>query len=146
MESQLSIEMKGIKFSASGSSEWVDAKYSAFLNDLSSVGQGKAAATALGAAADMTDTDVGPLAIFLKDSVVGANQNNRFLATAIWLKRQGQKIITTAIVVKSLAEAQQQRLGNPADVLNKNVKKGFCVKSGEGFYVTPEGEESLKRA
>ena len=85
-----------------------------------------------------------PLAIYLKQKNVGANQNNRFLAAAVWLKSKGQNTIKTTEVVKALAEAQQQRLGNPSDILNQNVKKGFCVRSGDGFYVTPEGEASLR--
>lgn len=80
---------------------------------------------------------------FLKQKKIGSSQNNRFLAAAIWLKLRGQSTPKTSEVVKALADTQQQRLGNPADVLNQNVKKGFCVKSGDGFHVTPEGEGSL---
>lgn len=86
-----------------------------------------------------------PLAIFLKQKNVSASQNNRFLAAAIWLKLKGQATVRTSDVVKALADAQQQRLGNPADILNQNVRKGFCVKTGDGFYVTPEGEDSLTK-
>ena len=145
-EAHLEVQIGITKFVAEGSTAWVDAKYESFLAQLAGTGefsshhnmplQNKNSIT------DEEGTKI-PLAVFLKEASVGANQNKRFLATAIWLKHQGQKIIQTAAIAKELAEAQQQRLGNPADILNQNVRKGFCVKTSDGFYVTPEGEASL---
>ncbi len=150
-EAQLGIEIGAMKFNAGGSQAWVDAKYEGFLAlvkemDTHPARPAKVRVNEDGEPGDTTVSEVGPLAIFLKTKSVGANQNKRFLAAAVWLKRQGQSNIKTAAVVKALADAQQQRLGNPADILNQNVKKGFCVKIGDGFYVTPEGEESLTAA
>jgi len=145
-EARLAIEIGTMKFNAEGTETWVDAKFDAFITQVKELGfQPSRPSKMNGNGADTTEApgDVGPLAIFLKEVNAGTSQNKRFLATAVWLKRQGQTTIQTASVVKALAEAQQQRLGNPADILNQNVKKGFCVKAGEGFYVTPEGEESL---
>jgi RNA polymerase-interacting CarD/CdnL/TRCF family regulator len=144
-EASIQIEVGRVKFIAQGSPDWVDKKYEEFLRHISDLQKHLPAAEA-----PTTDqrklileqTDV-PLAIFLKNFKVGSSQNNRFLAAAVWLKLKGQNVVKTAEVVKALADAHQQRLGNPADILNQNVKKGFCVKSADGFYVTPEGEESL---
>jgi hypothetical protein len=149
-EAHLEIEIGAAKFTAEGSATWVDAKYDAFISQLKEVGSlvirsSHEKAPSQKKVGDVVQ-DVGPLAIFLKERNVGANQNKRFLATAVWLKRQGRTILQTAEVAKALSDAQQQRLGNPADILNQNVKKGFCVKTGDGFYVTPEGEESLAQS
>ena len=138
-----------LKFVADGSDEWVDAKYEIFMARIADM---QSHMLASGAPVESVRTSdhidalppVPPLAIFLREKSVGANQNNRFLATVVWLKRNGHKTVKTTDVVKALADAQQQRLGNPADILNQNVKKGFLVKVDDGFYVTPEGEESLK--
>lgn len=147
-EARLEIEFGTTRFNAEGSQTWVDAKYENFITQVKELGvqptrSPKGKVNGEQSDGDVSNEEVGPLAIFLREKNVGANQNKRFLATAVWLKRQGQTTIQTASVVKALAEAQQQRLGNPADILNKNVKKGFCVKTNDGFYVTPEGEESL---
>ncbi|KAA6460292.1 hypothetical protein DYQ86_14735 [Acidobacteria bacterium AB60] len=145
-EARLAIEIGTMKFSAEGTETWVDAKLEVFISQIRELGIQSSRPSKVngngGSTAEMP-VDAVPLAIFLKEVSAGTSQNKRFLATAVWLKRQGQTNIQTASVVKALAEAQQQRLGNPADILNQNVKKGFCVKAGEGFYVTPEGEESL---
>jgi hypothetical protein len=144
-EAHIQIEVGKVRFTAEGSPEWVDKKYEEFLRHM---GELQKQSPLLEGSTKHGESNEGqsdmPLAIFLKQKNVGSSQNNRFLAAAIWLKFKGQSVIRTTEVVKALAEAQQQRLGNPADILNQNVRKGFCVKSGEGFYVTPEGEESLK--
>ena len=148
MEACLEVDFGGFKFHAEGSSAWVDEKYDVFVSQMKSmsIDPAKPKNSSGNKGTDSDVQDVGPLALFLKAKNVGSNQNDRFLATAIWLKLQGQTIIKTAGVTKALAEAQQQRLGNPADVLNKNVKKGYCVKNGDGFYVTPEGVSHLGNA
>lgn len=67
----------------------------------------------------------------------------RFLVTADWLRRRGQSL-TSGAVAKALVDNQQSRLANPADCLNKNVAKGFCEKTKEGFFITPEGLKELE--
>ncbi|MBZ5594987.1 MAG: hypothetical protein LAP39_22320 [Acidobacteriia bacterium] len=71
------------------------------------------------------------------------NQTKRFLATADWLRLRGETELTTAKVSKALSDNHQKRLGNPADCLNHNVRKGHCEKSGEGFFITPDGLRDL---
>jgi hypothetical protein len=144
-EAHIQIEIGKVKFTAEGSPDWVDKKYQEFLVQMGELQKNLPmieAPAVEGRKADVDPPNV-PLAIFLKQKNVGANQVSRFLAAAIWLKRQGKSNVKTGEVVKALADAQQQRLGNPSDILNQNVKKGFCVKTGDAFYVTPEGEASL---
>jgi hypothetical protein len=146
-EAHLAVEIGTMKFNAEGSEAWVDAKFDTFIARVKELGIQPSCptkATGDGEETHEAGGEVGPLAIFLREANAGTSQNKRFLATAVWLKRQGQTATQTASVVKALADARQQRLGNPADILNQNVKKGFCVKTGDGFYVTPEGEESLR--
>jgi hypothetical protein len=61
----------------------------------------------------------------------------------VWLEAKGQKRIQTVDVTKALKEANQTRIGNPADSLNKNVSKGHCEKDGKQFFVTDDGKSSL---
>ncbi len=84
------------------------------------------------------------LGTFLKDRNIGNNQVSRFLATAIWLGRRGNKTPTTSDVTKALRDNHQPRLTNSADCLNKNVNKGFCEKQGNQFFVTPTGLAAIK--
>lgn len=146
-EARVEVTIGAYKFLAEGSEKWVDQNYQTFLSRVDSLPNTASTdnATKTGGAAGQSSNEkpVGPLAIFLKDKKVGANQNNRFLATAMWLKLNGQAVLKTSDVIKALAQAQQQRLGNPADILNQNVSKGYCVKTGDGFYITPEGEDSF---
>ena len=66
----------------------------------------------------------------------------KFLATAAWLHAKGSKRLTTADVSKALDDNNQGKLTNASDSLAKNVKKGYCEKSGRQFYVTDEGTKS----
>lgn len=84
-----------------------------------------------------------PLASHIKSKGGDRSQNDRFLATADWLRRRGNATIITTNVTKALSENQQKRLSNPSDALNQNVKKGFCEKNSEGFFITPDGLKHL---
>jgi hypothetical protein len=145
-DAHIELTVGDFRLVATGSEGWVDSKYESFLARIEELKETLPKAVlskARNGSRDLGNTPIGPLAIFLKEKKVGSNQNNRFLATAVWLKFNGQSEPKTSDIIKALAEAQQQRLGNASDVLNKLVKKGYCVKSGAGFYVTPEGEDSL---
>ena len=148
-DARIELEIGDLKFVAEGSEGWVDNKYQAFLERVGKLRTSVPSSSGTDETKESVEENdskepVVPLAIFLKTKNVGANQNNRFLAAAMWLKRKGNTEVKTGDVVKALADAQQQRLGNPADILNQNVKKGYCVKTSDGFYITPEGEESLR--
>jgi len=83
------------------------------------------------------------LASYLRAKGGETNQIQRFLATADWLRRRGIQSLTTAAVSKALSENQQKKLTNPSECLNRNVSKGYCEKSGDGFYITPDGLKAL---
>lgn len=87
----------------------------------------------------------GSLASYLKAKGGSNKQIVRFLATAAWLSGRGNKDLTAALVAKALQENQQSRLANPADCLNKNVAKGYCEKTKDGFFITPEGWSALEQ-
>ncbi|RKY83799.1 hypothetical protein DRQ11_12510, partial [candidate division KSB1 bacterium] len=84
------------------------------------------------------------LPVFLNEKDATKNQLNKFLATAIWLHAKGKNRLKTSDITAALKDAQQTRLGNPSDCLNKNVKKGYIEKDGTEFFVTQEGRSFLK--
>lgn len=86
---------------------------------------------------------VGSLATYLKAKGATTNQSLRFLATAAWLAKRGQRVLATPNVSKALKDNHQTKLTNPSDCLNKNVSQGFCEKNGKDFHLTPEGWEKL---
>jgi hypothetical protein len=88
---------------------------------------------------NIPEKQIASLATFLKSKEAGNNQVQRFLATAGWLHKKGKREITTTLVGETLLEHQQTKLGNPAECLNQNVRKGHCEKTKTGFFVTPEG-------
>lgn len=147
-EAKLEMSIGSLAFAGEGTEQWVSAQLQIFLSKLDSLPIG----VLKNRDADSSDKGVeggsskptGSLATYLREKNVGSSQVNRFLAAAAWLQLGGSKSIKTSEVTKALAEAHQQRLGNAADALNQNVSKGFCVKQGEGFYVTTEGIDSLK--
>ncbi|MCB0045982.1 MAG: hypothetical protein KDD92_11160 [Caldilineaceae bacterium] len=83
------------------------------------------------------------LATFLKEKNASSPQVNKFLATAIWLHARGKRYLSTKDVTEALRNAQQSRLSNASDCLNKNVGKGFCEKHGSQFFVTPQGKKAI---
>jgi len=83
------------------------------------------------------------LPAFLSEKGATTNQVKKFLATAVWLEAKGKERLLTKDVTSALKSANQSRLGNAADRLNKNVSKGFCEKDGSQFFVTQEGKASL---
>ena len=88
-----------------------------------------------------------PLASYIKQKGAESNQVKRFLATADWLRQRGDSNLKTKAVSGALAENHQQKLINPAQSLNNNVKKGFCEKRSNGtFFITPLGLKELGHA
>lgn len=79
------------------------------------------------------------LASYIREKRAEQNQIQRFLVAADWLRKRGHLSLTTALVTKSLADNHQKGLVNPSDCLNKNVTKGYCEKTKEGFFITPDG-------
>jgi hypothetical protein len=144
-EARLEVEIGSLKFVGEGSEKWVEQQWEKVLLHASStaIPPSKTHKPHVISDSPATNKQQTSLAIFLKEKATGTNQIKRFLATAVWLLHSGSKSIKTSDVSKALIDAHQKKLGNAADALNKNVTKGFCVKHEDGFYVTPEGEESL---
>ena len=148
-ESKIEIKIGQITFSGQGEADWVAKQLDKILSQAEKLVQ-------LAPPAEDSDDDGGQkpagksaaiarktLPVFLKEKNASSKQVKKFLATAVWLEAKGQNRLTTSDVTKALGDANQKRLGNPADCLGKNVTKGYCEKDGKQFFVTNEGRDSL---
>jgi hypothetical protein len=86
-----------------------------------------------------------PLFEFLKDKKADKNQVKKFLATAVYLHSQGEEKFSTPLISKTLKTAGIEKLINASDCLNKNEKKGFCIKEGKEFILTELGIHAILR-
>ncbi|MEI6680505.1 MAG: hypothetical protein WCL21_17990 [Mariniphaga sp.] len=84
-----------------------------------------------------------PLFEFLKEKNADKNQVKKFLATAVYLHTQGADKFSTSMVSKSLKASHIDKLLNASDCLNKNEKKGFCIKDDKEFILTEGGFRSI---
>lgn len=84
-----------------------------------------------------------PLFEFLKEKNADKNQVKKFLATAVYLHSQGLEKFSTPIVSKTLKASHIEKLINASDCLNKNEKKGFCIKDEKEFILTEAGIRSI---
>ena len=117
--------------------QWTAARFKVEDLHLGGEGQGE------GQGGDAPKTKVGTLAAFFKTANNVDSQGGKFLATAEWLHLKGGDTLKTSDVTRAISANRQSKLNNAADSLNQNVKKGFCEKSGQGFYVTDEGRQAL---
>jgi hypothetical protein len=148
--SKIEIKIGEITFASEGEQDWVAKQLDKVLGQAVKLIQLAPAPVANEGAAKVhkqMESDAGtpkkPLPAFLQEKNATRNQVRKFLATAAWLESKGQNRVATADVTKALKDANQTRLANPADCLNKNVAKGFCEKEGKQFFVTDEGKASL---
>lgn len=143
---KIEISVGAITFSGEGTEDWLEKQLDKLLASApalaaihpSDVG-GEDVGNGLG-----VDPTVGPLPTFLQKNGAMSNQVKRFLATAEWLHKKGKRRLQSKDIVKALSDANQKRLGNPADCLAKNVAKGHCEKDGADFYVTPDGSATFR--
>jgi hypothetical protein len=84
-----------------------------------------------------------PLYEFLKEKKADKNQVKKFLATAVYLHAQGLEKYSTPLISKTLKNAGIEKLVNASDCLNKNEKKGFCIKDDKEFILTDLGIRSI---
>ena len=144
---KIDVTVGAVSFSGEGEPEWLSQELERVLkaaSDLPKVPPPMAStelASLTPAAA--SGGSVGTVVSHIKTYGAESNQTKRFLATADWLRLRGEALLTTAKVSKALSDNHQKRLGNPADCLNLNVRKGFCEKKGEGFFITPDGLKDL---
>jgi hypothetical protein len=151
-ESKIEIKIGQVSFSGQGEPDWVAKQLDKILAQAEKLIQlapaeqqggetgGAGAHKAMG-----KDAAIGKktLPAFLQEKSATTKQVKKFLATAVWLESKGQSRLSTGDVTKALSDANQKRLGNPADCLNQNVSKGYCEKDGKQFFVTDEGKASL---
>ena len=138
----MELTLGGFHFAGEGEAAWLEKQVDKFLAHANTLDSGHSSEHN-----DQTNNKTHKtketLSAYLKSSNVATNQVKKFLATACWLTSTGNKRPATGDITKALSDNHQGKLGNPADCLNQNVKKGFCVKEGKQFYVTEEGFASL---
>lgn len=81
-----------------------------------------------------------PLSRFIREKKVDSNQVRKFLATAVFLAKSNNVTrLTTPMISKALKSYGIPKLRNASDCLNKNEKRGFCLKEGKEFIITESG-------
>ena len=149
-EAKVEIKVGQIEFSGQGEQDWVGKQ----LDKILSKAEHLVALAPAPREAPPEKADHKPMAkdsaiarqtlpAFLTEKGAAKSQVKKFLATAVWLEAKGSKRIQTSEVTKALKDANQKRLGNASDCLNKNVSKGYCEKDGKQFFVTQDGKSSL---
>lgn len=153
-ESKIEIKFGEISFSGEGDSAWLSEQLDKILDRASELRLSSAiASTQLSNVANTihqeadlsghSEISTKPLATWLREKGADTNQNQKFLATAVWIEAKGKNRIQTSDITAALSNANQKRLGNATECLNQNIKKGYCEKEGKQFYVTEEGKRSL---
>jgi hypothetical protein len=147
--SSLNLSYGSVSFAAEGDENWLSTQLDKVLGAADALGRAAPSPLAVKSAGASADNSNGSQAItatlasHLKAKGGEVSQVMRFLATADWLRLRSSAKLNTSAVAKALSENRQKRLGNPADCLNKNVAKGFCEKSGDDFFITPDGLKAL---
>jgi hypothetical protein len=145
-EAKIEVALGALSFSGEGDQEWLSKQLDKIIEAAPSLARIE---PYLAASANEASPNPGPtapegvftqtIASYIKAKQGDTNQQRRFLATANWLRRRGNTNLTTAAVTKALQDHHQKRLSNPADCLNKNVNRGYCEKTGDGFFITTDG-------
>jgi len=92
----------------------------------------------------VTEPVDSPLLQFITGKKALKNQVRKFLATAVFLaKSNNVSRLTTPMISKALKSYGIEKLQNASDCLNKNEKKGYCVKDGKEFIISENGYLSL---
>ena len=142
---RIKLTIGNIVFDGEGEQDWLDQHIDRLIDTFSQSQDG--------AAIDSTNSTRNPreqpspasvpLAKFIKETGGDTVQVQRFLATAGWLSKRGEKNLTTSLVSKALQDNHQKRLANASACLNRNVAQGFCEKKGKDFFITPDGWNKL---
>jgi hypothetical protein len=146
---KIQIKIGSIEFSGEGEKGWIGQQLDKILTNAQKLATLAAPLAGSGSGGKRHPTGADPsiaqktLAAFLKEKNATSNQNNKFLATAVWLEAKGSSRMTTTDITKALRDSNQSRLGNPSECLNQNVGKGYCEKDGKQFFVTDDGKASL---
>jgi hypothetical protein len=151
MDTKIQFKLGGVEFLAEGPAEWVSSQLDKVIEKapkllaLAPLTAPQVKVHEGGHQEMKSDPEVAgkTLVAFLKEKNATTRQVTKFLATAIWLEAKGKNRITTRDITQALQDANQSRLGNPANCLNQNVSKGHCEKDGKEFFVTVEGKAAL---
>lgn len=145
---KVEVNVGGLAFSAEGEQDWLAQQLDKILKAAPEVAaasqkrpEEQAQNTSEARENDGTFNDA--LAAHIKAKNADDNQVKRFLSTADWLRRRGEKTLTTRGVTGALKNNHQKKLTNPAHCLNQNVTKGYCEKTSDGFFITPDGLRAL---
>jgi len=148
-DTKIKISIGTISFEAEGEQDWISDQLDKLYAKAKELAAVAPATTGTGAAGGhdpmKPDSDIAgkTLASFLKEKNATSKQVLKFLATAVWLESKGKNRMTTSDITQALRDSNQSKLNNAADCLGQNVKKGFCEKEGNQFFVTIEGKEAL---
>jgi hypothetical protein len=145
---KIQVSVGAVSFSGEGNEDWLEKQFDKLLASaasLASVAPTGSERNGVPGSANGggSRTELGTLPSYLQKKNATTNQVKRFLVTASWLHHKGQTRLATKDVSAALSQANQKRLGNPADCLNQNVAKGHCEKEGGQFFVTPEGMDAI---
>ena len=148
-EAKIEIQIGAVKFSGEGDKNWLSEQLDKILENakelvaLASPAENSDPAHQEADFSNATSISSQPLATFLKSKNATTAQIDKFLATAVWCESKGKNRLKTNDITSALKKANQSKLANAADCLNKNVSKGYCEKDGKEFYVTQEGKDKL---
>ncbi len=166
-ESKIDFSFENLHFSCEGDRDWVEKQLNMVLSRIPGLNQTATAevveevieeeqlereepkATAkrtrkAKAAVVAEPTNHDPLYQFLVDKKADKNQVRKFLATAVYqYAREGVEKFSTPMISKSLKAVNIEKLINASDCLNKNEKKGFCIKEDKEFVLTEAGIKSI---
>ncbi len=151
-DAKIKFAIGDVSFEGEGEQEWVTAQLDKIIEkapDLIKLTPQKHVPLSSGTESPqvtgLTDTSAADktLATFLREKGVNKVQVKKFLATAVWLHAKGKSRLKTSDVNAAIKEAQQSRLGNASDCLNRNVTKGFAEKDGNEFFITEDGKSSI---
>lgn len=95
------------------------------------------------AESSIQETSSDPLMDFLREKRADRNQVRKFLAVAVYLHAHGMEKFSTPLISKTLKNAGIEKLINASDCLNKNEKKGFCIKEDKEFILTDLGIRAI---
>lgn len=145
-QSKIEIKIGGLTFTGEADAAWLEKQLDKLLEFAKSANVGQNAESAdaeTEAKPDKRTSKHGSLSGFLKSQNATSTQVRKFLATAVWLARGRDKLLTTKQVTEAISKNQQGKLANPSQCLNNNVKRGYCVKHEKQFYVTEEGLKEI---
>lgn len=94
--------------------------------------------------AEVEKQNTDPLFQFLVDKHADENQVRKFLAASVYLyATNGVEKFSTPVISKALKASGIKKLINASDCLNKNEKKGFCIKDDKEFTLTQAGINAI---